>query len=224
MSEQEKSPLVIALSVGTATLIGLCCVLLAAAVVGVGAAIVFTAGDKPKPVVELRRPGLRGDVKGDIEATLGPVDSSKLNEIKNCGLVNRIRARRARAYQPAFVPQYEPAPYVEPQPYLQPDYGPTPYPNPEPVILPESVPMVPVPVMPESNCPDGRCPRPVNQLGSVDRLNEAKTGGLNCASCKRETVGQQWHTEWVNGEPRTSVCEACYRRGLVAVVGSYPSR
>ncbi|MFN7323302.1 MAG: hypothetical protein ACK5SM_00975 [Sphingomonadales bacterium] len=214
MNEDKSSPLVVALSAGTAALFGLCAVLLAAAIVGVGAAIVFRADEDAKPrQVELRRP--RGEVKS-AEAELGPVNKAALNEIKDCWAVNRFRARRARFQTQPSYPNYQPAPYIEP---AYPQVGPTPYPNPEPVILPqEEVPMVPVPVMPESSCPDGRCPRPVQLLGEV------KTGGLKCASCNRETIGQQWHTDWIDGVPSTSVCERCYQGGAKLLVGNYPSR
>lgn len=217
MSDQKSAPLVVALSAGTAALFGLCAVILAAAIVGVGAAVVFRAQEEsPTRPVEIRRP--RGEIKS-AEIELGPVNKAALNEIKDCWAINRFRARRARFQTQPTHPNYQPSPYVEPQPYIDPNVGPAPYPNPQPVILPqEQVPMSPVPVMPESNCPGGVCPRPVQLLGEV------KTGGLKCASCNRETVGQAWHTDWIDGVPSTTVCEQCFRSGAKLLVGNYPSR
>ncbi len=171
---------------------------------------------------------------------LGPVNRAALNEPKQ-GIIDRIRARRAAACLPCQPQSYSysysytrtvpsvsytyrtitPSTYIVPAPVVTyPIVSPPIYVEPAQVVTPAPTkpmmpsalqePVHPTPI-PSSNCPGGTCPKPSSSDPFFSSA-EVKTGGFRCAHCQRETVGENWATDWSSENPVTFMCRHCWSR------------
>ncbi|MGN6545011.1 MAG: hypothetical protein ACTHK7_08170 [Aureliella sp.] len=147
------------------------------------------------------------------QETKGQTGQAKSDDEAKEGRFPRLLAGPPRYTNPVYVvprgptyycpncPSYPRAPGV---PAI--DFGPPTQFNPGyPLLYPYSPYYRPVPEQPRVPSYTPRSP----DFSRAPR-GEVKTGGFACSHCGRITVGDQWATDWIDGEPVTFCCRACW--------------
>lgn len=159
----EKRFVIVSLSLGTATLLTLCCF---------GLCLSLLFNHRPaEPVADVPFVPHRGEVgqKEANELKYGPVNLDAAKEVKN-GIIARIRARRAAACDPTYSTPCNPVTYAT-TPIAPLSYPPSYLPQPSQPVQPT------LPSCPDGDCNQGYMPLPSStdtpDVGSLETEIEA---------------------------------------------------